>query len=143
MTCFAMTASSLGNVVDPGQLNELMVPPGGYVNGYFTSWSALQTVFDNIVFEGKFDQTLDMITRIDGSLHAGRPVPVLVDLSPNNAYSDADQHWVLVVACNSEDYWINGPIDYSEGPISLRGRYGRPGGSLTDAVRSAILYRKR
>lgn len=143
MTCFAMTASSLGSVVDPGQLNELMVQRGGYVNGHFTSWSALQTVFNNIVFEGKFDQTPDMISRIDASLQAGRPVPVLVDLTPANVYSDADQHWVLVVGRNGEDYWIHDPIDYTMGPISLRGRYGRPGGSLKDALRSAILYRGR
>src|SRR5690349_11199839 len=75
MICFAMTASSLGDVVDPGQLNELMVQRGGYVNGYFTSWSALQSVFKNIVFDGKFDQTPDMLSRIDGNLKAGRPVP--------------------------------------------------------------------
>jgi hypothetical protein len=143
MTCFAMTASSLGNVVDPGQLNELMAQRGGYVNGYFTSWSALQTVFSNIVFEGKFDQTPDMIARIDASLQAGRPVPVLVDLTPATAYSDADQHWVLVVGRNGEDYWVHDPMDYTLGPISLRGRYGRPGGGLADAVRSAILYRAR
>ncbi len=143
MTCFAMTASSMGNVIDPAQLNELMVQRGGYVNGYFTSWSALQNVFSNIVFDGKFDQTPDMISRIDANLQAGRPVPVLVDLSPSNAYSDADQHWVLVVGRNGEDFWINDPIDYTMGPISLRGRYGRSGGSLKDAIHSAILYRAR
>lgn len=142
MTSFAMLASTMGHPVTPAELNNLMVQRGGYMNGYLTRWNALQVVFGDLFFDGKVDQSQAMLDRIDACLKTGRPVPVLVDLSPATTYSDNDQHWVLVVGRNGEDYWMNDPIEYTAGPTLLVKRYGKSGGRLLDAVRSAIFYRK-
>jgi len=143
MTCLTMTANSYGYSITPDQFNLLMVQRGGFVNGYFTSWSALSAVYPDIVFVSKMDiGGGNIVGRIDEFLQAARPVPVMVDTTPQTAYSDVDQHWVLVLGRNGEDYWVNDPIDLSGTPVSLLGRYGRPGGGLTDAVRSALFYRR-
>jgi len=141
MTCLTMIAASRGQSVDPGQFNQLMVQRGGFTNGYFTRWDALQVVYPNIIFDGKLDLGADIVSRIDASLQAGRPAAVLVDFTPQNQYSDNDQHWVLAVGRNGSDYLINDPWMLDGQPVSLLKNYGRSGGQLRDAVRSAIFYR--
>lgn len=142
MTSFAMLASTLQHVVTPAQLNDLMSQRGGFMNGYLTRWDALQVVFGDLIFEGKVASGQEMLNRINASLQAGRPVPVQVDQTPKTAYSDSDQHWVLVVGRGEGDYWMNDPINYEAKPTSLLKRYGRPGGNLSGAILSAIFYRK-
>src|SRR5262249_1653040 len=39
MTSFAMLASSMGHVVNPQQLNDLMTQRGGFVSGDLTRWN--------------------------------------------------------------------------------------------------------
>lgn len=141
MTCFTMTAAARGKAVDPGQFNQLMVQRGGFVNGYFTRWNALSIVFPDIVYETKLDMTPDLLPRIDASLQAGRPVTALVDFTPLTQYSDNDQHWVLIVGRSGDDYLINDPWMLDGQPVSLKKQYGRAGGTLREAVRSAIFYR--
>jgi hypothetical protein len=143
MTCFAMTASTFGNAVTPLELNELMIQRGGFVNGYFTRWDALDVVYDTIVYESKIDNGAGALSQIDAWLQQQRPIPVLVDNTPQTAYSDMDQHWVLVVGRYGEDYLIHDPIDTVAGHISLLKRYGRSRGGLADALHSAIFYRRR
>lgn len=143
MTCLTMTANAHGHATTPDQFNRDMVARGGFVNGYFTRWDALSVVYPDIIFEGKLDLGQgDIISRIDEYLLRQRPVPVMVDNTPQTAYSDVDQHWVLVVGRNGSDFLINDPYPLTPEPISLLGRYGRPGGSLADAVRAALFYRK-
>jgi hypothetical protein len=142
MTSFAMLASTMERVVNPAQLNELMVQKGGFLNGYLTRWNALQIVFGDIIYETKLDGGQEMVNRINACLQAGRAVPVQVDLTPANSYSDSDQHWVLVVGRNEGDYWMQDPYNYDAAPTSLMKRYGRPGGNLGNSILSAIFYRK-
>jgi len=143
LTCLTMLANNLGYNTLPDQFNRDMVTRGGFINGYFTRWEALRVVYPDVSFDGKQDgPSADILRRIDASLQTGRPVPVLVDLTPTTAYSDIDQHWVLVVARSGEDYLINDPSNLMTGPTSLMGRYGKAGGKLVDAVRSALFYRK-
>jgi hypothetical protein len=136
-----MLANVFGHTTTPDQFNRDMVARGGFINGYFTRWEGLSKVYPDITFEGKVDGP-DAIGRINASLQAGRPVPVQVDLTPATAYSDIDQHWVLVVARSGDDYYINDPSNLTPGATSLMARYGRPGGGLGEAVRSALLYRR-
>ncbi|MBC6936841.1 MAG: hypothetical protein DWB42_13525 [Chloroflexi bacterium] len=143
MTCFAMTANALGHDTDPARLNEAMIQRGGFTNGFFTRWDALQQVYDDLVFVEKVDQSPALVDKIDATLQAGRPVTALVDLTPQTAYSDNDQHWVLVVARNGEDYLILDPYTLTTEPISLMAKYGRPGGGLRGSVLSGIFYRRR
>lgn len=141
LTCLTMLANIFGHATTPDQFNRDMVTRGGFINGYFTRWEALSKVYPDIIFEGKADAPA-VISRIDASLQAGRPVAVQVDLTPATAYSDIDQHWVLVVARSGDDYYINDPSNLTPGATSLMARYGTPGGGLADAVRSALLYRR-
>ncbi|MDX1993688.1 MAG: NBR1-Ig-like domain-containing protein [bacterium] len=141
MTCFVMIAAAKGKSVDPGQFNQLMVQRGGFINGYFTRWNALQIVYPDIVYSDKVDGSADMLARIDASLNEKRPVTALVDFTPLTQYSDNDQHWVLIVGRNGSDYLINDPWMLDGQPVSLMKHYGRPGGTLQQALRSAIFYR--
>jgi len=47
---------------------------------------------------------------------------VHVDFNPNTA--PIDQHWVLIIGKNGDDYFINDPIDGV--CVSFRDRYGDP-----------------
>lgn len=142
MTCLTMTANFYGHAVTPDQYNLLMVQRGGFTNGYFTRWDALHVVYPDIVFDAKVEFGPALIGRIDASLQAGRPVTALVDLTPNTAYSDNDQHWVLILQRSGNDYLINDPWTLSPNMMSLMKQYGRPGGNLADAVRSGLFYHK-
>lgn len=144
LTCYAMIANTMGHATDPAELNDTMVARGGFFQGHLTSWDALQTVFGDVVYEGKEDAHPGILTSIDARLANLIPVPVLVDRTPATRYNDNDQHWVLVLARNgTNDYWVNDPIDLDPDPASLMERYGRTDGTLRSAIRSAIFYRKR
>jgi hypothetical protein len=120
-----------------------MVSNGGFLNGYLTKWNGLSNVYKDIVYEGKFAgrSTPDLLSRIDNSLAAGRPVTVQVDFTSDTPYTDNDQHWVLIVAKDGNDYRINDPWLLPGQEASLRARYGRAGRPLRDAIISAIFYR--
>lgn len=143
MTTLTMLAGHFGKNTTPDQFNRDMVARGGFINGYFTRWDALNKVYPDIIFIDKVDHPAPaLISRIDASLQAGTPVPAMVDLTPQTAYSDIDQHWVLVVARQGSDYLIHDPANQTPGVSSLLSRYGKPGGALADAVRAALFYRR-
>ncbi len=143
MTCFAMTANAFGKKITPSQLNRGMVSNGGFLNLYLTKWNALSSVYGDIVYGGKVDgpSTSDLVARIDASLAAGRPVSVQVDFTSDTPYTDNDQHWVLIVRKDGDDYRINDPWLLPAQEASLKERYGRAGRPVKDAIMSAIFYR--
>lgn len=142
LTCFAMVANSYGRSITPAQLNHAMITNGGYLNGYLTKWNGLSNVYSNIVYMGKVENSApDLLSRINASLEAGNPVTVHVDFTRDTPYTDNDQHWVLIVGRDGEDYRINDPWLYPAQEASLRDRYGRIGQPLSDVIRSAIFYR--
>lgn len=141
LTCYAMIANTFGNDVTPSQLNDAMLSRKGFINGYFTKWNALSNVYNHIIFEGKFGSHAGLLQRIDASLEAGRPVPVQVDFTRDTPYSDNDQHWVLIVAKDGDDYRINDPWLYPPQEASLQERYGRSGQPLWKTTMSAVFYR--
>ncbi len=142
LVCFAMVANSYGRATNPAQLNHAMVTKGGYLNGYLTKWNALSNVYSDIVYMGKLEMNApDLITRINASLEAGNPATVHVDFTRDTPYTENDQHWVLIVGRDGDDYRINDPWLYPAQEASLRDRYGRTGLPLRDTIRSAIFYR--
>ncbi len=143
LTDFTMVANTFGRNITPIQLNRAMVSKGGYLNGYLTKWNALSNVYADIVYGGKFDgpSTADLIARIDDSLSQGRPVTVQVDFTSDTPYTDNDQHWVLIVGKDGDDYRINYPWLLPPQEASLKTRYGRAGRPLRDAIMTAIFYR--
>lgn len=141
LTCFAMTANTFGQDVTPAQLNDAMVRKGGFLDGYLTKWNALSNVYTDIVFEGKVDPSPALLDRINTSLAAGRPVTVQVDFTSDTPYTDNDQHWVLIVGRDGDDYRINDPWLLPPQETSLRARYGRAGRPFWETIMSAIFYR--
>ncbi|MFQ5420807.1 MAG: NBR1-Ig-like domain-containing protein, partial [Anaerolineae bacterium] len=141
LTCFAMTANALEHETDSSRLNDAMLSNGGFLNGYFTKWNALTEVYADIVYEGKMDAHPNVMQFIDASLANGRPISALVDFTRDTPYSDNDQHWVLIVGKDGDDYRINDPWLLPAQEASLRARYGRAGQSLSQIIRSAIFYR--
>jgi hypothetical protein len=141
LTCFAMLACAYGCDTDPARLNRTLLEKNGYFQNYMVTWNALNTAFGTIVFDGKADSNPALLGRIDDSLAAKRPVPIRVDRTPATRYNDNDQHWVLAVARDGNDYVVNDPIDLDQKPVSLMKRYGR-GQDLGASVLSAIFYHR-
>lgn len=141
LVCFAMTANALGEETNPSQLNEAMIRRGGFLNLYLTKWNALGDVYNGIVYGGKVAGQPDITAHIDASLAEGRPISVQVDFTRDTPYTDNDQHWVLIVGKDGDDYRINDPWLYPPQEASLRERYGRTGRPLHEAILSAIFYR--
>ncbi|MCP4428487.1 MAG: cellulase family glycosylhydrolase, partial [Chloroflexi bacterium] len=143
LTNFAMVANAFGKNITPVQLNHAMTSKGGFLNLYLTKWNALSNVYTDIVYGGKVHgpSASDLIARIDNSLAAGRPVTVQVDFTSDTPYTDNDQHWVLIVRKDGDDYRINDPWLLPGQEASLKERYGRAGRPLRDAIMSAIFYR--
>jgi hypothetical protein len=141
VACFAMTANALGEQTDPSRLNDAMLARGGFVNLYLTQWNALSQVYNHIVFEGRVPSDPSILARIDASLARGVPVSVHVDFTSHTPYTENDQHWVLIVGRNGDDYRINDPWLYPPQEASLRERYGRAGQPLHEAILHAIFYR--
>lgn len=140
MTCFTMTANAFGHPVTPAQLNDLMVRKGGFIDTNLTKWNALSVVYSDIIYGGKMGSSPSTMNYIDASLAEGRPISVQVDFTSDTPYTDNDQHWVLIVAKDGDDYRINDPWLLPEQEASLKQRYGRAGRPLWESVLSAIFY---
>ncbi len=143
MTCNAMFAAFKGNDIDPGRMNSIMWNQRIYVQGFYTPWNAAAQVFPNVNFVRfiNYDQRTQQITQlIDQHLAQGLPVLVNVDNNPRTAYNTGEQHWVLVVHRNGDDYLMNDPAEMEPGVTSLMQRYGYSGGQLWQAVQRAIFF---
>jgi hypothetical protein len=141
LTAFAMLADAYGKSVTPPQLNSMIVNGPGFINSNWTPWNALTRLYPDIIFDGRLETRLhpNILDRVNGSLTAGTAVLLQVDNTPNTPYVDEDQHWVVVVGRDGDDYRVNDPLTGQE--VSLRAAYGRSGRPLSDAVIAAIFYR--
>jgi hypothetical protein len=141
ITCLAMVANRYEHRVTPAQLNDAMLRKRGFIEPNLTKWNALNNVYSDIVYEGKVPSSTTILDRIDRSLERGNPVTVQVDFTRDTPYTDNDQHWVLIVGKDGDDYRINDPWLVPPQEASLRERYGRTGRPLHEAIISAIFYR--
>lgn len=140
LTCFSMTASAFGHATTPAKLNDAMVRKGGFVNLAATQWNALSQVYSDIIFDGKMASQPDIIKYIDRSLAAGNPVSVQVDFTRSTPYSENDQHWVLIVGKDGDDYRINDPWPLPAQESSFKATYARANQPLWKSIISAIFY---
>ncbi|MBK8984723.1 MAG: C39 family peptidase [Chloroflexi bacterium] len=141
LTCFTMVANVYGRQVTPAQLNDTMVRQGGFIDVNLTKWNALTDVYTDMIYGGKLPSNPEVIQSIDASLAEGRPVTVQVDFTSDTPYTDNDQHWVLIVGKDGDDYRINDPWLLPAQEASLKERYGRAGRPLWEAILAAIFYR--
>ncbi len=143
LTCFTMTANAFGKELSPADLNDRMLRKQLFLDHKLTPWNALANLYSDIIYEGRLEarNTPNLTERIDAALKAGHPVAVQVDYTPESPYTPNDQHWVLVVGREGNDYRINDPWIFPSVETSMRMRYGRPGKLLRDSIVSAIFYR--
>ena len=124
LTSTAMLLAYWDRDIDPKRLNSAMKQVGGY-SGNLWIWDKLTKIYPDI----QLDQSAWIVSRgerllsaIDALLSAGVPVLAQTDYNPNTTY--VDQHWVLIVGRQGEDYIINDPIDGQR--ILFSSRYGAP-----------------
>ena len=83
----------------------------------------------------------ETVEKIDSYLERGLPVMVNVDLNPVNAYnSNIEQHWVLIVSRDEDDYLILDPASMNENTISLMDKYGYYGEPLWKSIQQVVFY---
>jgi hypothetical protein len=141
LTCLTMVANAFGHPISPIQMNDAMLRRRGFLEPNLTKWNALNNVYGDVVYEGKVPASADILQRINNSLAKGNPVTIQVDFTRDTPYSDNDQHWVLIVGRDGEDYRVNDPWIIPAQEASLLERYGRTGRPLREAIMSAIFYR--
>lgn len=141
LVAMAMTARALGKDTDPIRLQEALLVNDGFLDLFLTRWDALSLVYRDVVFGGYVLSSSDLLERINGSLAAGVPVPIQVDFTSDTPYTDNDQHWVLIVGRDGDDYRINDPWLLPAQEASLMERYGKAGLSLRESIIAAIFYR--
>ena len=124
LTCVAMLLKHWGKDTDPRRLNAAMKSVGGY-SGNLWIWEALTKLYPDIVMDWDnwiVSQGGYTLGRIDMLLTAGTPVLAQTDYRPVTAY--LDQHWVLVIGKQGNDYILNDPIDGQK--VLFSSRYGEP-----------------
>lgn len=143
VTTFAMIGRYYKKSLDPNKLNKKMVRERLFLGSNLTPWNTLSRLYQDIIFDGRLETRHhpDITRRIDAALRAGNPVAVQVDYTPDSPYVPNDQHWVVVVGREGNDYRVNDPWNYPPSESSFRARYGRPGRPLRDSILSAIFYR--
>ncbi|MDA0244110.1 MAG: NBR1-Ig-like domain-containing protein [Chloroflexi bacterium] len=143
MTCLSMVSTASGRTLTPVELNDRMLVARLFLDHKVTPWNTLSQLFSEFIFDGRRESrnTPNLTDLIDGSLRAGNPVPVQVDYTPLTPYVESDQHWVLIVGREGNDYRINDPLLFPSEEGSLRQLYGRPNQSLTQAIVAALFYR--
>jgi hypothetical protein len=137
----AMAARALGKDSDPIRLQDALLVNQGFLDLHLTRWDALSLVYRDVVFGGYVPASADLLDRINASLAAGVPVPVQVDFTSDTPYTDNDQHWVLIVGRDGDDYRINDPWLLPAQEASLMERYGKAGLTLRESIVAAIFYR--
>jgi len=142
LACYAMLARVFGYPLALPELNEQFMRHSAFLEGAVLRPEALTDVFDDVVFVGQVEAQRDLTARIDASLQAGRPVVALVDFTRDTPYTDADEHYVLIVAKDGRDYRINDPWLWPAQEASLQERYGWAERPLSETIRRALFYRK-
>jgi hypothetical protein len=141
LVSMTMLANSFDKDITPSDLNASFIRQGGYLDTNLLKWNALSNVYSDIIYMGKISDQTELLIRIDESLANGNPVIAQVDFTPDTPYDDDDQHWVLIVRKDGDDYRINDPWLYPAEESSLIDQYGRPSELDEPVVLSAIFYR--
>jgi hypothetical protein len=123
----ATAARSLGEPINPGELNRQLVSAGGYTPEGWLIWSAITQAFGHRIETAVFNQATH--ADIDYALERGE-FPIVKFFLPLNI-----PHWAVVVGKQNHDYLIHDPLVNDASPIPLSSR--------TDSIQSVRVIRRR
>jgi hypothetical protein len=123
----ATAARSLGEPINPGELNRQLVSAGGYTSKGWLIWSAIAQAFGNRIEAAVFNQATH--ADIDYALERGE-FPIVKFFLPLNI-----PHWAVVVGKQHLDYLIHDPLVNDASPIPLSSR--------TSSIQSVRIIRRR
>lgn len=113
MTCVAMMCTYYGHEETPATLNEKLKRNGGYANGNLFVWGAIANIFPDIAYQGQ-TQTPDALSQtqmntIKKTLDKGMPVILQIDTVP--VTSAFDEHWIMAIDYDGDDFIVQDPWD--------------------------------
>jgi len=125
ITSITMALRWFGKDIDVKQLNAWLSAHGGYVSGTGNLyWGAIPQMYSDMYLHTSINcaSVPAPLDKIDALLAQNIPAIVEVDFNPNTLV--LDQHWVLIVGKQGDDYIVNDPWYGDAG--SFRKRYGSP-----------------
>lgn len=124
LTCLSMLCTYYKHPVFPDQLNDMLVNINGFANQNLMKWEVLTLLFPDIHWDQRLDcpNTPAPLDIVDDYLGQSKPVVALVDFDPNTP--DLQQHFVLVIGKDNNDYFINDP--WTGETYFLSAKYGEP-----------------
>lgn len=130
LTSYNIMAVYLGLTNDtPNQFNARMINAGAFTGPYIKA-GALSMAFPIMKYNGYKPRGEELNDTIKAYIDVGYPVPVEVDFKPETA--QWDQHWVLVIGYNNDDFYIVDP--WHGDKIWLSTRYNISGNDIIQGV---------
>lgn len=113
LTCVAMVCTYFGHEETPSTLNDKLKNNGGFANGNLFVWGAITNIYRDIMYQGQV-QTPDALTlaqmqKIKDTLDKGYPVIMQIDTVP--ATTSFDEHWILAIGYDGDDFIVQDPWD--------------------------------
>lgn len=107
----------------PLTMNQKLTENGGYDKGNLFVWSAIPRLFPGLKYRGKWSNknplTQAQMNQIRGAIDKGYPVILQIDTIPITAA--LDEHWVLAIGYDGDDFIIQDPWDGAEKRITSWG----------------------
>jgi len=122
MTDATMAACYFGKDETPLTVNQKMTDNKGYESGNLFVWSVFAQIF-GFKFSGKFSNsnalTVAQMDQIRGAIDRGYPVFLQIDTIPTT--SGLDEHWILAIGYDGDDFIVQDPWDGSKKRITSWG----------------------
>lgn len=103
----AMAATYFGHPIDPSTLATKVT-----YQGNLWIWQQLTNLFPDIIYQGQvqtpLELTTDQMNQIKAIIDQGYPVFLQIDVLPST--SPLDEHWVLAIGYNGDDFIIANPL---------------------------------
>jgi GH25 family lysozyme M1 (1,4-beta-N-acetylmuramidase) len=116
ITAASMVCDYFGKDTDPSRLNKALIEVKGYESGNLLRYNAITTIYPDIEVRWDYFISNPSDAQIDEVLVQELPVIAQVDYNPNT--SALDQHWVVIVGKENDEYLIVDPIDGSTAYLS-------------------------
>ena len=124
ITALSMLCTYYKHPVTPDELNAKLIAVDGFADLNLMKWEKLHDVFPDISWDGKIDcsKTPAPLDKVDTYINKMMPVVALVDF--DLAQSGLQQHFVLIIGKENNDYFINDP--WTGETYYFSAKYGDP-----------------